>query len=149
MIHVGEQVGENLSISIENPNVLNIPRCTHDIPPMYSWIPQCTDHPPMYSWYPPTCIMISPDVLMVSPDVLNTPQCTHDIPPMYSYTPTILMIPPDVLNTHYTGWKRPLNVSFGPYREMSASKILLPPKKNRFLFGLGRPYSKYAFNLPR
>ena len=36
MIHVGEQVGENLSISIENPNVLNIPRCTHDIPPMYS-----------------------------------------------------------------------------------------------------------------
>ena len=25
MIHVGEQVGENLSISIENCNVLNIP----------------------------------------------------------------------------------------------------------------------------
>ena len=25
MIDVGEQVGENLSISIENPNVLNIP----------------------------------------------------------------------------------------------------------------------------
>ena len=36
MMHVGEQVGKNLSISIENPNVLNIPRCTHDIPPMYS-----------------------------------------------------------------------------------------------------------------
>ena len=36
MIHMGEQVGENLSISIENPNVLNIPRCTHDIPLMYS-----------------------------------------------------------------------------------------------------------------
>ena len=35
MIHVGEQVGENLSISIENPNVLNIPRCTEH-PPMYS-----------------------------------------------------------------------------------------------------------------
>ena len=35
MIHVGEQVGENLSISVENPNVLNIPRCTHDIPPMH------------------------------------------------------------------------------------------------------------------
>ena len=29
MMHVGEQVGKNLSISIENPNVLNIP-------PMYS-----------------------------------------------------------------------------------------------------------------
>ena len=28
MMHVGEQVGKNLSISIENPNVLNIPRCT-------------------------------------------------------------------------------------------------------------------------
>ena len=36
MIHVGEQVGKNLSISIENPDVLNIPQCTHDIPPMYS-----------------------------------------------------------------------------------------------------------------
>ena len=35
MMHVGEQVGKNLSISIENPNVLNILRCTH-IPPMYS-----------------------------------------------------------------------------------------------------------------
>ena len=32
MIHVGEQ----LSISIENSDVLNISRCTHDIPPMYS-----------------------------------------------------------------------------------------------------------------
>ena len=31
----GEQVGKNLSIPIENPDVLNIPQCTHDIPPMY------------------------------------------------------------------------------------------------------------------
>ena len=36
MMHVGEQVSENLSIFIENPNVLNIPRYTHDIPPMHS-----------------------------------------------------------------------------------------------------------------
>ena len=42
MIHVGEQLDKILSISIENPNVLNIPRCTHDIPPMHSW------YPPMY-----------------------------------------------------------------------------------------------------
>ena len=28
MIHVGEQLDKILSISIENPNVLNIPRCT-------------------------------------------------------------------------------------------------------------------------
>ena len=35
MMHVGEQVGKNLSISIENPNVLNILRCTEH-PPMYS-----------------------------------------------------------------------------------------------------------------
>ena len=34
MMHVGEQVGKNLSISCENPNVLNVPRCTED-PPMY------------------------------------------------------------------------------------------------------------------
>ena len=33
MIHVGEQLGKILSISIENP--------------------QCTEHPPMYLWYPP------------------------------------------------------------------------------------------------
>ena len=30
MIHVGEQLDKILSISIENPDVLNIPRCTHD-----------------------------------------------------------------------------------------------------------------------
>ena len=36
MMHVGEQVGKNLSISVENPNVLTIQRRTHDIPPMYS-----------------------------------------------------------------------------------------------------------------
>ena len=46
MMQVGEQVGKNLSISSENPDVLNIPQCTHDIPLMYSWYP--------------------PDVLMVS-----------------------------------------------------------------------------------
>ena len=35
MMHAGEQVGKNLSISIENPNVLNIQ--------------QCAEHPLMYS----------------------------------------------------------------------------------------------------
>ena len=35
MIYVGEQVGKNLSISIENSNVLNTPRCTEH-PPTYS-----------------------------------------------------------------------------------------------------------------
>ena len=35
MMHVGVQVGKNLSIFVENPNVLNIPRCTHDIRLMY------------------------------------------------------------------------------------------------------------------
>ena len=36
MMHVGEQVGKNLSISIENPDVLNISQYAHDIPSMYS-----------------------------------------------------------------------------------------------------------------
>ena len=36
MVHVGEQLDKILSISIENSDVLNIPRCTHDIPPIYS-----------------------------------------------------------------------------------------------------------------
>ena len=56
MIHVGEELDKILSISIENFDVLNIPRCTHDIPPMYSWYPptciispRCTEHLTMYS----------------------------------------------------------------------------------------------------
>ena len=54
MMHVGEQVGKSLSISIENPDVLSIP--------------QCTEHPPMYSWHSPRCTHgIPPDVLMVFP----------------------------------------------------------------------------------
>ena len=64
MMHVGEQGDKSLSIYIENPDVLNIPRCTHDTP-------RCThDIPSMYSWYPL-------NVLMVSPDVLNIPPCTE------------------------------------------------------------------------
>ena len=35
MMHVGERVGKNLSIFIENPDVLNIPPCTEHTP-MYS-----------------------------------------------------------------------------------------------------------------
>ena len=49
MMHVGEQVGKNLSISIENPKVLNIPRCTHDIPHMHHDIPPMYWTSPMYS----------------------------------------------------------------------------------------------------
>ena len=105
-MHVREQVGKNLSFSIENPDVLNIPQCTEH-PPMNTWYPlMYTWYPPMYSWYPPmyswypqcthgtpTCIMISsnvlnilkcthdiPDVLMVSLRCTEHPRCTHDIP---------------------------------------------------------------------
>ena len=42
IIHVGEQLDKILSISIENSDVLNIPRCTHGIPHTYH------DIPPMY-----------------------------------------------------------------------------------------------------
>ena len=57
-----------------SPNVLMIsPRCTHDIPPMYSWYhphaswyPPHASYPPMY-WTSPDVLMISPDVLMISP----------------------------------------------------------------------------------
>ena len=35
MIHVGEQVDKSLSISIEDPDVLNILSRTHDIYPTY------------------------------------------------------------------------------------------------------------------
>ena len=53
MMHVGEQGDKSLSIYIENPDVLNIPRCPHDIPHMHHDIPRCTEHPP--------------NVLMISP----------------------------------------------------------------------------------
>ena len=33
MIHVGEQLDKILLITIENSDVLNIPRCTHVTPP--------------------------------------------------------------------------------------------------------------------
>ena len=32
MIHVGEQLDKILSISVENPDVLNISQCTYGIP---------------------------------------------------------------------------------------------------------------------
>ena len=85
MMYVGEQRDKSLSIYIENPDVLKIPQCTHDIIPMY-WTPApdipmispwCTHGiPPMY-WTSFDVLMISPDVLMVSP------RCTHGISPMY------------------------------------------------------------------
>ena len=45
-MHVGEQVDENLSISIENLDVLNIPQCTRGIPQCTHDIPQCTQDIP-------------------------------------------------------------------------------------------------------
>ena len=45
MMHVGEQVGKNFSISIENPDVLNIPQCTHGIPHMHHDIPDVLNIP--------------------------------------------------------------------------------------------------------
>ena len=33
MMNVGKQVDKSLSIYFENSDVVNIPRCTHDIPP--------------------------------------------------------------------------------------------------------------------
>ena len=49
MINVeGKSLGKQLNL-YGNPSVLNIPWCTHDIPPVYSMIsPQCTKHPPVY-----------------------------------------------------------------------------------------------------
>ena len=92
MMHVGEQGDENLSISIENLDVLNIP----SVLMVFSDVLMIS----------PNVLMISPDMLMVSPNVQNIlqcthdiprstteyPQCTHDIPVMYSW------YPPDVLN---------------------------------------------------
>ena len=48
--------------------------------------------------------------------------------------------------------KRSLDVSLGPYRETSVSKIPTPPppsQKNLISFRTGQAYSRYAFDLPR
>ena len=53
-----------------NPSVLNMPHCTHDIPPHSSW-------------YPPSVLMVSsgctehPVVLMIFPWCTKTPRCTQ------------------------------------------------------------------------
>ena len=107
MMHVGEQVDRSLSSSIENPDVLNISQCAHDIP-------RCThDIPPNVLMVSPACIMVS-STCINPPYVLNIPRCTndfpwctHDMPPTYLTTPDVLiisprctnMVSPDVLNT--------------------------------------------------
>ena len=111
MMHVGEQVDKNLSIFIENPNVLNIPRCTHDIP-------RCTHGthgiPPMYWTSPdvlmvsPTCIMISP-MYWTSPDVLMiSPLCTYGSPPMYWTSPMYSWYPPMYWTPPMYSWYPPM-----------------------------------------
>ena len=54
MMHVGEQDVKNLSISIENPNVLNIPNVLMISLDVLMVSPRCAEHPPTYSGYPPT-----------------------------------------------------------------------------------------------
>ena len=114
MIHVGEQGDKSLSSYIENPDVLNISRCTHDIPhmhydilrctqripPMYLWYPPMYSwYPPMYSWYPPMYLRYPPDVLMVSPDVLMvSPDVLMVSPDVLMVSPDVLMVSPDVPN---------------------------------------------------
>ena len=88
MIHVGEQLDKIFSISIENSNVLNIPLMywtSPDVlmisPDVLMISPRCTHGiPPMYSWYPP--------------DVLNIPSCTHGIPPHVSWYPPMYWTSP-------------------------------------------------------
>ena len=81
-------------------DVLNNPRCTHDIPRCMHGIPQCTHGipqcthgiSPMYSWYPP-------NVLMVFPNVLNTPRCTEH--PLMYWTHIIQGDKPSLAQTHH------------------------------------------------
>ena len=121
MIHVEEQLNKILLISIENSDVLSIPRCTHDIRPMY-WTsrdvlmvsPHMYHEIPLMYWTSANVLMISPrcthgipDVLMVSPMYSWYPPHVSWYPPMYSgYPSDVLNIPPmyswypsDVLNT--------------------------------------------------
>ena len=65
------------------PDVLNIPRCTHDVPPPPHMhydipdvliIPRCTHDIPRYTHGIPQCTH-------------GIPRCTHGILPMYSWYP--------------------------------------------------------------
>ena len=54
--------------------------------------------------------------------------------------PSVYAKPKDSLDTDDLFLKKSsLDVSLGPYRETSVFKVPLLPKKNRFLFRLGRP----------
>ena len=96
MINVGEGHWETTEFVWKPQCVLNIPRCTHDIPPVYSWysssvlnttccthdiphthhgIPRCTRDIPQSTEHPP-------GVLMISPVYNDIPQCTEH-PPAY------------------------------------------------------------------
>ena len=45
----GRSLGKQLENLYENSSVLNIPRCTHNIPPHSSWYPPCVFMvPPVY-----------------------------------------------------------------------------------------------------
>ena len=98
MMHVGEKVDISLSIYIENSDVLNISRCTHDIPHMHH-------DPPMY-WTSPDVLMIFPTCIIISTRCTEHPRCTYGIPPHASwYPPHASWYSPDVLNIHCTGWR--------------------------------------------
>ena len=71
MIHVGKQTDKKPLTYIENLNVLNIPRCTHDTLPHVNY-----NIPPLSSWWPS-------DVLNIAQCTYGIPQCTHGIPLMY------------------------------------------------------------------
>ena len=78
-----------------NPSVLNIPRCTHDMPHTHHGIPQCTHGIPHCTELPwcthdtPRCTEHPSVYSMISS------QCTEH-PPLYS-------ISPGVLHRHYAG----------------------------------------------
>ena len=78
MIHVGEQLDKILSISIENSDVLNIPRYTHDIPWYTHDIPWYTHGIALMYWKSPDVLMVFPTCIMISP------RCTEHPPTGFS-----------------------------------------------------------------
>ena len=98
----GRPLGKQLNL-YGNPNALNIPQCTHVIPPYSSWFSsgvlitsQCTQDIPHTHHGIPHVLMVLPMYSWYCPSVLNDIPWCPEHPPVYC-------TPPGVLHRHYAG----------------------------------------------
>ena len=77
------------------PDVLNILRCTHDVPCCTHGISQYTEHPLMYSWYPHMHHSIPSHASRYPPDSYQAFTLFFDCTIMYQTIPSLTIPPGD------------------------------------------------------